>query len=144
MTGIDTVVTLTLAAFIYGNLSLIIAAELQKAPFLVLLLVGIGWSTAFLVVFIAFAEKIINYFSRFKFFKKHFDKIKDKAKNYHKNSIAGTIIATIVPLPPFGIYAGAVIGLTLGFSKLKTFLIVWLANMFQFFVMYLLLKLVFV
>jgi len=140
MAGIETVITLILAALLYGNLSLIIVSELQKVPFLVLFLVGIGWSTAFLAVFIAFAEKIINYFSRFKFFKKWFDKIKDKAKNYHNHSVAGTIIATIVPLPPFGIYAGVVIGLALGFSKLKTFCLVWLANMFQFVVMYLLLN----
>ena len=136
MEALETIVILTIASLIYGNFSLIIAAGLQHAPFIMLLSVAIGWSTAFLLIFITFAEKIIKFLSKISFFEKNINKLKEKAKNYHKGSISGVILATIIPLPPFGIYAGSVIGLTLGFSKIKTFILVWLANMLQFAIMY--------
>jgi uncharacterized membrane protein len=128
--------TLTIAAFIYGNLSLIIAARIQSAPFDVLFGVAFGWSTLFLVVFITFADRIIGFFSRYKFFKKWLGKIKEMAHRYEKSSVLGTFLATMIPLPPCGIYAGSVVGLSLGFSKLKTFWIVWGTNMIQFAIMY--------
>jgi uncharacterized membrane protein len=137
MTDIALILSLILAVTIYGNLSLVIAAELLSADLLSLSIVAVGWATLFLIVFLAFTQKIINFFSRFQFFKRWLAKVKEKAKGYPKYSVAGVVLATIVPLPPAGMHCGSIVGLTIGFSRLKTFAIVWTSNLLQFMVMYL-------
>jgi uncharacterized membrane protein len=137
MVDLNVVVSLFVAALIYGNLSLILAAEVQHVSFALLFIVAIVWSTSFTAVFILFINKIVKFFSRFAFFKKWLALVKEKAKKYPKHSLVGVILASIIPFPPCGLYCGSIVGLSLGFSKLETFAIVWLSNLAQFLLMYL-------
>lgn len=133
---VTVIISLIAAAIVYGNLSLIIVSELQKVDFLTLFVIAVSWSTVFLIVFILLTGKIIKFFSRFDFFRKWLVKVKKKAKSYPRRSVTGVVLATITPVPPCGLHAGSIIGLSLGLSKLKTFTIVWLTNIAQFFIMY--------
>jgi len=141
MIDIQLIISLIVASMVYGNITLIVAGELLKAPFFITLFsVVMIWTAVYLLIFVLFMEQILGFFSRFKFFKSWLDKARNKANEFrHHHVILGIFIATIIPFPPFGLNCGSVVGLTLGLSKLKTMLIVWLTNLLQFFIFYVIL-----
>jgi len=141
MIDVQIIISLIAASMVYGNITLIVAGEFLKTSFfLTLFSVVIIWTAVYLSIFILFMDQILGFFSRFKFFKNWLDKARNKANEFrHHNVVIGIFIATIIPVPPFGLNCGAVVGLTLGLSKIKTMAIVWLTNLVQFLIFYVLL-----
>jgi uncharacterized membrane protein len=136
MVTFPVIASLIVAVLVYGNYTLVPAAEIQHVPFLILFAVAVAWPTIFLSIFLIFLEKIMAFFSRYKFFRNTVKAAKAKAKKYHNHTVIGVILSVVLPLPVTGLHCGSIIGMTLGFSKLKTFIIVWLANFLQFLVIY--------